>query len=293
MIMKLNLTSSLASTKTLLQVGTSNAMEWDDICNAFQIWHDTNLSNDKDAYGFNIGEFKQRTREEWRIKLYMAYLKIEEKYERIKNLHNMTKVERGTAYKYKRLRTEEDRLGVLAELFPGDVIKRGIHRLSGDLINKQSINIDIDNKVKVIPGQYIPKPLEPYELLSKIESVKYIAYSTFSSIPAYKKFRVIIPTDRPYTKQEGDKLRHFFMLTTSVRNHYDYYQNIVDTTCFEWPRFFYIPVNKSLENAWIRINTPSKFLCVNEVLTQYSKMRLTPHETWKSMNEKRKTIKNA
>lgn len=256
------------------------------MCESFRVWHQTNKNTEKDTYGFSLGDFKTYTRNGWRLKLYEYYLKNEEK------LSNPTaKAYKSVVYKNSLVHTEEKRNTLLENLFPGDAINIGFHRVARDIVNKHAIIIDIDNKTCDISVPMI----EPAELLSKIKTVNYIAYSSFSNTTEHQKFRVIIPTDRPFTLKENDKLKHFIMLTTSVRVNHDYIQNIIDITCYEPSRFFYVPVNKPNNNkAWMYIHEAGNFFPVDDALKSQSRMAYRKeHLSWHRMKELRKEVASA
>jgi hypothetical protein len=231
---QLCLTQNLAKTKSLLQAGNMFSLSWSDLVNYFFDLQNSNISEDKDTMGFTIGEYRTYSFNEWRLKLYQKYLKLEDMYNRNK--------EEKYLRTWKMINSEEKRINIIKNLFlNGYNFTTGFHRVNIDIINKQSIIIDYDNKISKIPT------IKHNEILEILEILKcnYILYSSYNNSKEREKFRVIIPTDRPFTTAENLLIKESIVNIFTVRMYQDVIYDLLDFTSFEPSRFFYVPVNKS------------------------------------------------
>ena len=289
---RLNLTSSLANTKSLLQVGVYHMMEWHEICHSFNEWNRT-FSNKKEAYGFSLGDFKTYNRDQWRVKLYEYFLKAEANLSKLTTERN-TKQDRALLYKYNKVSDENKRLTLLNELFPQGTWITGFHRVAADCVTKHAVILDIDNTAlkgdpRTVP--YLPAMIQIDEIKNILKGYNYILYTSYSHTPTKPKFRVIIPTDKPYNKRESHIIREWFLNNISVRGKMDYFFNLIDITAFEMPRFFYVPVhhvsNREPGCTYYCSEFGSNFLSVDKMLLQ-TKINQHTYTTWKFLKRFRK-----
>ena len=283
-MLRLNLTESLASTKTLFQVGRYYELEWGAVVDWFANWFNTNFNDVKDTNGFSFADMRKYTYNDWRIKLYTYMIQQEEVFHN----HKLTpKKEKGILFKWNQVKTEQDRINLLNDLFKNDYDKT-LHRVRKDIINKHVVIVDIDNKSNLI--QYI----SPNEILDKAYKMgfNFIAYSSFNNTREKPKFRIIIPTDRPYTVIENLKLREYFAWFFTCREYNDFVYDLIDYTSFEAPRFFYIPVNRKDNNSrWFVSKVDGHEMSVDISLKKHSKLLFEKKILlWKNLKELRRGV---
>ena len=299
--MKFNLclTKKLAKTKSLLQTGNCYKLEWSQIVDYFMNQFNSNISPDKDTFGFTIGQYKEHTFYEWRIKLYKKFMNIEE---------SLSKMDQDSS-KYQRklrvwqmLNTEEKRMNILSEIFfESTDYRTGFHRISNDVISKQSVIIDFDNTMELKIGNKIINhninlinSEEIMEILN-LMSCSYLAYSSYNNRlknMKQEKFRVVIPVDRPYLKSENYLIKEAICNIISVRKYNDLIYGLIDITSFEPSRFFYVPVNHpDNQNKWFKAITDKPFLSVDDLL-KYHKNQTTlgKMKQWNYVTKTRKSL---
>lgn len=252
---RINMTEHLAETKKFFQVGLFYLMSWSDICTMFVEYFKNNFSEIKDTYGFNFGEFRQYSFQDWRLKLYSEFLEIDKK---LGSTELTDKRRNSLLWKWEQINTEQKRLDLINDLF-GGYVEQGFHRLSVDCLNKSAIILDYDNSltIKTKSGERLHgKPvIDPHTITQTLLKLKcnYIMYSTFSSgKDNIQKFRLILPLDTTFENKDLSVIKEAIInLFSVVPNCQDFINGMVDYTCFEMPRMFYMPVNQPIKKTKI------------------------------------------
>lgn len=238
-LFRLNLTPHLAETRTIYQTGKYYTISWHEICQLFIQYFLSNFSNEKDTYGFNFGQFKKLTYRDWRLKIYNTYLDLDIKLSQ----GNISQEKRNKLeFKWDKINTEVKRQYELSCMFTDGYTENTFHRLAEECLTKSAIILDYDNNY----SQNAPK-LHYNEILNKYQQIgcNFIMYTSFSSTPDHEKFRVILPLSEPFKYVDLPIIREALINYLSIYpDRKDFIYGLIDYTSFEFPRMFYMPINK-------------------------------------------------